>query len=97
MAKERISISKLVNNDIFEWTRYIYACSPQNLFIRLAEIGIIVDEFKDLETLANLAKVGGDVNGILETNGMSIKFDFLDILKNKVQINNPIFFVDFIQ
>ena len=78
-----ISLRKLHFDDVDEWLSFGWHYSPERFKRAFSNVGILVEDDKDVIALSELAKKGGDVRGDLKSSdGKSINFSVLDIVKS---------------
>ena len=81
-AKE-IPLHALVENDPQAWAEFSWQLHPNKVKKAFDAVDIDVKDKEDLYSLMHLAKNNGDKRGDLKTpSGKSVKFDFVQVLKN---------------
>ena len=78
-----ISLKKLHNNDPEAWFEFGWHYSPELMQQAFEDLGVRLQDKKDLEALLDMHKRKADVNGQLKDAGEnSIRFNALDVVKN---------------
>jgi hypothetical protein len=79
-----IDRAKLEKGDIHHVTLLAFAANPPEFERRLAMLGLSMEDYlEDVEFLAELHKMGGDVNGLLkDDNGNKIVFNAMEFARN---------------
>lgn len=80
---KRISLKALHDGDIDAWINFAWHYSQARFKKAFESVGIVVEDESDLESISNLSKNNGDVNGDLKTStGKSLRFNALDVIKS---------------
>lgn len=91
--EETISLRKLHHNDVDSWIDFAWHYSPARFKKAFRDVGVLVEDKKDIISLSELARNNGDINGSLKNRkGQNLKFSVLDIIKSiptdKKEIDN---------
>lgn len=85
-----IELYDLHKNDPIAWAKLVWEYDKSEVKNAFDSVNIEVNSFQDLLELAKMHKTGGDVAGDLKTpSGKKIRFDFMDIVKNKIPFPEP--------
>lgn len=83
LDSEKISLEKLHFNDVEEWANFAWHYSRARFKEAFRQNGILVEDEKDVISLVELAKRGGDKSGEFKTrDNKPMKFNVLEIIKS---------------
>lgn len=83
LDSDKISLEKLHHNDIEAWADFAWHYSPARFKDAFKQKGILVEDERDVLSLVELAKSGGDQRGDFKSrDNQPIRFSVLEIIKS---------------